>query len=53
MIPVAEKEKKTAKRADDAKEKKKKIKIHLDMHMDQVFLDTGDAFVWLYDPVSW
>jgi len=67
-IPVAEKEKKKkkkdekadtetedekAKEKDKEKEKKKKRKIRLDMHMDQVFLDTSDAFVWLYDPIPW
>lgn len=33
--------------------KKKKRRIRLDMHLDQVFLDTQDAYVWLYDPVPW
>merc|ERR1739844_724856 len=37
-------------KADD---KKKKRKIRLDMHLDQVFLDSQDAFVWLYDPTPW
>jgi translocation protein SEC62 len=32
---------------------KKKRKIRLDMHLDQVFLDTSDAYVWLYDPIPW
>lgn len=30
---------------------KKKTKIKLDMHLDQVFVDGNDAYVWLYDPV--
>jgi len=34
-------------------EQKKKRKIRLDMHLDQVFLDSTDAYVWLYDPISW
>jgi len=34
-------------------EAKKKRKIRLDMHLDQVFLDSTDAYVWLYDPISW
>jgi len=34
-------------------EQKKKRKIRLDMHLDQVFCDTNDAYVWLYDPISW
>ena len=33
--------------------KKKKRKIRLDMHLDQIFIDSSDAYVWLYDPVSW
>jgi len=33
--------------------KKKKRKIRLDMHLDQIFVDSSDAYVWLYDPVSW
>ena len=23
------------------------------MHLDQIFVDSSDAYVWLYDPVSW
>jgi translocation protein SEC62 len=34
-------------------EAKKKRKIRLDMHLDQVFLDCADAYVWLYDPIPW
>ncbi|KAH9631317.1 hypothetical protein HF086_012568 [Spodoptera exigua] len=30
-----------------------KRKIRLEMHMDQVFLDTLDAYVWIYDPKPW
>merc|ERR1712168_122231 len=41
-IPVAEKER-----------EKKKRKVRLEMHMDQVFLDSSDAYVWLYDPTPW
>jgi len=37
----------------DAKEKKKKLKIRLDMHLEQLFLDTKDAYVWIYDPTPW
>merc|ERR1712018_937365 len=33
--------------------KKKKRKIRLDMHLDQIFIDSSDAYVWLYDPVGW
>ena len=32
---------------------KKKRKIRLDMHLDQIFVDSSDAYVWLYDPVGW
>jgi len=32
---------------------KKKRKIRLDMHDDQIFVDSSDAYVWLYDPESW
>lgn len=32
------------------KEKKKK-KIRLDMHIDQRFVDSLDAYVWIYDPI--
>ncbi|XP_072949028.1 translocation protein SEC62 isoform X1 [Epargyreus clarus] len=39
---------------DKEKEKeKKKRKIRLEMHMEQVFLDTADAYVWIYDPMPW
>lgn len=38
----------------DSKEKeKKKRKIRLEMHMEQLFLDTTDAYVWIYDPKPW
>ncbi|CAK1579997.1 unnamed protein product [Parnassius mnemosyne] len=38
----------------ESKEKeKKKRKIRLEMHMEQVFLDTADAYVWIYDPMPW
>ena len=32
---------------------KKKRKIRLDMHLEQIFLDSQDAYVWLYDPIPW
>lgn len=38
---------------DDKKEKKKeKKKIKLDIHMDQVVVDSNEPYVWLYEPVS-
>lgn len=33
--------------------KKKGKKIRLDMHLEQVFLDSTDAYVWIYDPTPW
>lgn len=30
---------------------KKKRKIRLDMHGDQVFVDGPEAYVWIYDPI--
>ncbi|XP_013144027.1 PREDICTED: translocation protein SEC62 isoform X2 [Papilio polytes] len=45
---------KDTKEKEKEKEKeKKKRKIRLEMHMEQVFLDSADAFVWLYDPMPW
>merc|ERR1712012_1499123 len=35
------------------KTEKKKRKIRLDMHLEQMFVDNSDAFVWLYDPIPW
>ncbi|CAH0715748.1 unnamed protein product, partial [Brenthis ino] len=47
-------ESKDTKDKDSNKEKeKKKRKIRLEMHMEQVFLDTLDAYVWIYDPMPW
>nr|CAG4643481.1 EOG090X0D00 [Ilyocryptus agilis] len=38
-----------------AEEKKgtKKRKIRLDMHLEQVFLDSNDAYVWIYEPIPY
>lgn len=36
---------------DKEKKKKKKSKIKLDMHLEQVFIDGSDAYVWMYDPI--
>ncbi|KAI8436567.1 hypothetical protein MSG28_010094 [Choristoneura fumiferana] len=38
---------------DNKEKEKKKRKIRLEMHMEQVFLDTPDAYVWIYDPMPW
>jgi len=37
----------------DSDEKRRKRRIRLDMHLDQMFVDSSDAYVWLYDPVPW
>ncbi|XP_045609956.1 translocation protein SEC62 isoform X2 [Procambarus clarkii] len=49
----ADKDEKDVKEKDEEKEKKKKkkSKIKLDMHLEQVFVDGGDAYVWMYDPI--
>ncbi|XP_076057459.1 translocation protein 1 isoform X2 [Oratosquilla oratoria] len=36
---------------EEKEKKKKKAKIKLDMHLEQVFVDGTDAYVWMYDPV--
>ncbi|XP_059478257.1 translocation protein SEC62 [Neocloeon triangulifer] len=35
----------------DKEKDKKKRKIRLEMHMEQVFADCLDAYVWIYDPI--
>lgn len=35
----------------DKPAEKKKRKIRLDMHPDQVFVDGAEAYVWIYDPI--
>ncbi|XP_045486963.1 translocation protein SEC62 isoform X1 [Pieris rapae] len=37
----------------DKEKEKKKRKIRLEMHLEQVFLDSLDAYVWIYDPMPW
>ncbi|XP_050350991.1 translocation protein SEC62 [Nymphalis io] len=37
----------------DKEKEKKKRKIRLEMHMEQLFLDSLDAYVWIYDPMPW
>ncbi|KOB69399.1 Translocation protein SEC62, partial [Operophtera brumata] len=44
---------KDTKENKDKDKEKKKRKIRLEMHMEQVFLDTPDAYVWIYDPMPW
>ncbi|GIY62442.1 translocation protein SEC62 [Caerostris darwini] len=31
--------------------KKEKRKIKLDMHLDQLFIDSNEPYVWIYDPI--
>ncbi|XP_069939407.1 translocation protein SEC62 isoform X4 [Cherax quadricarinatus] len=52
-VSSADKDEKDVKDKDDEKEKKKKkkSKIKLDMHLEQVFVDGSDAYVWMYDPI--
>lgn len=48
----AEGEKKEEKPVVSSEEKeKKKRKIRLEMHLDQLFVDGLDAYVWIYDPI--
>lgn len=37
--------------ATKVEKEKKKRKIRLDMHPDQVFVDGPEAYVWIYDPI--
>ncbi|KDR12434.1 translocation protein SEC62 [Zootermopsis nevadensis] len=48
----AEGEKKDDKQVVPSEEKdKKKRKIRLEMHLEQLFVDGLDAYVWIYDPI--
>nr|CAG4644280.1 EOG090X0D00 [Lepidurus arcticus] len=47
---VAEKD--TEKEVSEDKTAKKR-KVRLDMHLEQVFVDGLDAYVWIYDPVPY
>lgn len=38
-------------RKDTKTTEKKKRKIRLDMHPEQVFVDGSEAYVWIYDPI--
>ncbi|XP_065339377.1 translocation protein SEC62 isoform X1 [Cloeon dipterum] len=41
-----------AEKQKEGKDKeKKKRKIRLEMHMEQIFVDGLDAYVWIYDPI--
>lgn len=35
----------------DEDEKKRKKKLKLEMHLEQVFCDGSDVYVWIYDPI--
>lgn len=37
--------------ANGEKKEKRKRKIRLDMHPEQVFVDGSEAYVWIYDPI--
>ncbi|RWS25702.1 translocation protein SEC62-like protein [Leptotrombidium deliense] len=43
-------EKETEKESEIEKKKEKK-KVKLDMHMEQVFVDSNEPYVWIYDPI--
>ncbi|XP_067123798.1 translocation protein SEC62 isoform X1 [Centruroides vittatus] len=48
----SEKEEKADTKKEEGPEKKKeKKKIKLDMHLEQVFVDGNEAYVWIYDPI--
>jgi len=49
----AEKGSETGEEEKTEKVEKKKRKIRLDMHLEQIYVDSSDAFVWLYDPIPW
>ncbi|XP_014250176.1 translocation protein SEC62 isoform X2 [Cimex lectularius] len=36
---------------EDERKKKKKKKVRLEMHLQQFFADSLDAYVWIYDPI--
>lgn len=52
-VDVSKSPKPSASSSGDKSEggEKKKRKIRLDMHPDQVFVDGAEAYVWIYDPI--
>uniref|UniRef100_A0A1B0DEN4 Translocation protein SEC62 n=1 Tax=Phlebotomus papatasi TaxID=29031 RepID=A0A1B0DEN4_PHLPP len=38
-------------KSERVEKEKKKRKIRLDMHPEQVFVDGSEAYVWIYDPI--
>ncbi|KAF0309494.1 Translocation protein SEC62 [Amphibalanus amphitrite] len=40
-----------AKKKKESEEGKPKRRVKLDMHLEQVFVDGNDAYVWIYDPI--
>jgi len=42
-----------AKETPKAEREKKKRKIRLEMHNEQMIVDGNEAYVWLYDPTPW
>ncbi|RWS07479.1 hypothetical protein B4U79_02176 [Dinothrombium tinctorium] len=45
------KSEKESEKEKDIEKKKEKKKVKLDMHMEQVFVDGNEPYVWIYDPV--
>lgn len=50
-VTDAESEKGEKTNGGEKDKEKKKRKIRLDMHPDQVFVDGPEAYVWIYDPI--
>lgn len=45
------KEEKDTKKEETAEKKKEKKKIKLDIHLEQIFVDSNEPYVWIYDPI--
>jgi len=45
------KEDKDGKKEGEGEKKKEKKKIKLDMHLEQIFVDSNEPYVWIYDPI--
>merc|ERR1712129_156052 len=48
-----EKAEKEGEKESEKESEKERRKIRLDMHLEQIFVDSSDAYVWLYDPIPW
>ena len=44
-------EKEGKKEGETGEKKKEKKKIKLDMHLEQIFIDSNEPYVWIYDPI--